>query len=145
MKPLPDPIADFLLEHHVLSLAVCFGDVPWAANAFFAFDAGSNRFVLLGSRDTRHSEMLLANRYAAGTITGQPLEISEVRGLQFYGPARVLEDESEREAALAMYYQRFPQARGMSAPVWEIQLLQLKLTDNRLGFGTKILWDRHDR
>lgn len=144
MKPLPDPIRALLDEHHVLSLAVCFGDVPWAANAFYAFDDAGKRLLLLGSRDTRHGEMMLANRYAAGTIAGQQRVIAEVRGLQFYGPARILEDDGERQAALDLYYRRFPEARGMVAPAWEIQLLQLKLTDNRLGFGTKILWDRHD-
>lgn len=32
----------------------------------------------------------------------------------------------------------------MSAPLWEIRLHSLKLTDNRLGFGTKIQWSQSD-
>ncbi len=143
MKPLPGPIHEFLLRHRLLSLAVCYGDVPWAANAFFAFDAQDIRLLLLSSRDSRHSEMLLANRYAAGTIAGEPHDLAPASGLQFYGPARVLEDEREREAALALYRRRFPQARHLSVPAWEIQLLQVKYVDDVQGYGTRLLWDRH--
>lgn len=139
---LPEPIRDFLAEHHVLSLAVCIGNRPWAANAFFAFDEPRVRLLFLSSTDTRHGEMLQANRHVAGTIAGQPLAIPQVRGLQFYGSVRVLGQNHERQSALGLYYARFPQAHGLSAPLWEIRLQHLKFTDNRQGFGSKLLWDR---
>ncbi|MCD7098592.1 pyridoxamine 5'-phosphate oxidase family protein [Stenotrophomonas sp. MMGLT7] len=143
MKPLPAPIIGFLARHRLLSLAVCYGDVPWAANAFFAFDEQDNRLVMLSGRGTRHSEMLLANRYAAGTIAGEPRDYSVASGLQFYGPARILEDPREREAALAIYRRRFPRVLDVSAPAWEIKLLQVKYVDDVQGYGTRLLWDRH--
>lgn len=144
MIRLPEPIRDFLAEHHVLSLAVCVGNRPWAANAFFAFDEPHVRLLFLSSIDTRHGGMLQTNRHVAGTIAGQPLEISQVRGLQFYGSVRVLELDHGRQPALGLYYARFPQAHGLSASVWEIRLQHLKFTDNRQGFGSKLLWDRGD-
>ncbi|WP_066098512.1 pyridoxamine 5'-phosphate oxidase family protein [Xanthomonas massiliensis] len=142
MNPLPARIEAFLQDHHVLSLAVCRDGEVWAANAFFAFDPAGVRFVFLGSQDTRHAAMLQANPHAAGTIAGQPLEISEIRGLQFEGDARLLETPVQRDAALGLYRARFPQAAALSAPAWELRPLRMKLTDNRLGFGTKILWTR---
>nr|MDM9317472.1 hypothetical protein [Escherichia coli] len=37
---------------------------------------------------------------------------------------------------------RFPVARMLSAPVWEIRLDEIKFTDNTLGFGKKMIWLR---
>ena len=43
----------------------------------------------------------------------------------------------------ARYVNRFPIARMLRAPVWEIRPDELKFTDNTLGFGTKLHWLRH--
>lgn len=141
MSSLPEPIRAFLADHHVLSLAMHANGTTWAASAFFAHDEQARRFLFLTATETLHGQMLLANADVAGTVAGQPLLISEVCGLQFRGSVRVLEDPDEQQAALDLYYARFPQARGMSAPIWEIRPAQLKLTDNRKGFGNKLLWD----
>lgn len=42
----------------------------------------------------------------------------------------------------AQYNRRFPVARVLSAPMWEIRLTELKFTDNTLGFGKKLHWMR---
>lgn len=143
MNTLPSDITDFLHAHHVLSLAVCSQDVPWAANAFFAFDKATASLAILGHLETQHARMLLANCHVAGTIAGQPASLSEITGMQFYGLARVVEDEAERRAGLKLYHARFPFAAGMAAPLWRIHLLRLKLTDNRTTFGSKTIWERH--
>jgi uncharacterized protein YhbP (UPF0306 family) len=50
----------------------------------------------------------------------------------------------DEEAAMrARYVNRFPIARMLRAPVWEIRPDELKFTDNTLGFGTKLHWLRH--
>jgi uncharacterized protein YhbP (UPF0306 family) len=33
-------------------------------------------------------------------------------------------------------------AVAMKAPVWRLKLNYIKMTDNTLGFGKKLLWDR---
>ncbi|MBJ4294868.1 hypothetical protein JGE43_18630, partial [Salmonella enterica subsp. enterica serovar Typhimurium] len=40
---------------------------------------------------------------------------------------------------------RFPVARVLPAPVWEIRLDEIKFTDNTLGFGKKLHWLRDSR
>jgi len=144
MTPIPPLIATQLTQLNVLSLAVCHDDMPWSASAFFAYDAAGQRLLLLSSAQTRHGQLLALNPRVAGTIADQFSEIAQIHGLQFYGLAGVLEQPAQREPALQLYLQRFPQARGFDAPVWEIRLLQLKFTDNRQGFGTKFQWHRHD-
>ncbi|EGF0722467.1 hypothetical protein IBO59_003311 [Salmonella enterica] len=43
------------------------------------------------------------------------------------------------------YIRRFPVARVLPAPVWEIRLDEIKFTDNTLGFGKKLHWLRDSR
>lgn len=132
-------IVAFIEQHHVMALATCVANDPWAANAFYAYDAETICFLILSSHDTRHGRFLGRNADVAGCIAAQPRLLSEVRGLQFAGSARLLQD-SEAEAANAVYYARFPDARRLRAPIWRIRPHLLKLTDNSLGFGTKLLW-----
>ncbi len=64
-----------------------------------------------------------------------------IRGVQFKGEIRLLSgDEADEKRAL--YVKRFPVARMLSAPVWELRLDELKFTDNTLGFGKKLHWLR---
>lgn len=144
MTSLPPPLIDFLHSHSVLSMATSYDGIPWSASAFYAFDEEATRLLMLSSLETRHGEMLSINPYMAGTITDQFSDIHQIHGLQYTGMARLLAVPADAAPALDLYYRRFPQAYGMTAPVWEIQLLHLKFTDNRVGFGSKTLWSRQD-
>jgi uncharacterized protein YhbP (UPF0306 family) len=142
MSVLPPEILAFLRSHHVLALAGADGDgMPWAASLFFAFDAPAQRLLVLSGHDTHHGAQLAIDARVAGTVAGQPHAIEEVRGLQFGGRCRELHG-ADAVQALSLYHAAFPQAQGMSAPVWEVELHTLKFTDNRLGFGHKVLWNR---
>ena len=77
----------------------------------------------------------------AGTVNGQPKTVALIRGVQFKGEIRRLEGE-ESDLARKEYNRRFPGARMLSAPVWEIRLDEIKFTDNTLGFGKKMIWLR---
>lgn len=145
MNSLPPLLADFLHSHSVLSLATCYDDIPWSASAFYAFDEDEARLLFLSSMDTRHGEMLSINPYVAGTITDQFTDIQQIHGLQYSGTAKRLDKPSDIAPALDLYYKRFPQAHGITAPAWEIQLMHLKFTDNRVGFGTKTLWSMNSK
>ena len=51
-------------------------------------------------------------------------------------------EEATEQIARAAYQKRFPVSRKVSAPLWEIELDEVKMTDNALGFGKKIAWVR---
>ncbi|RLS11995.1 hypothetical protein CKN53_21000, partial [Acinetobacter baumannii] len=40
------------------------------------------------------------------------------------------------------YCRRFPVAKVSSAPLWQLNLLEIKMTNNALGFGKKLHWSR---
>lgn len=144
MNPIPPSITAVLRRYQVLSLAVVEDGLPWAASVFFVSSPDDTRLVFLTALDTRHGQALLSRPGVAGTISAQFSEIADIHGLQLQGIARLIEAPDALADALALYYARYPLVRGMSAPAWEIELTHLKLVDNRLGFGTKILWNRHE-
>ncbi|ENB6579654.1 hypothetical protein ABGS11_004580, partial [Escherichia coli] len=98
-------------------------------------------FYLLTEEKTRHAQMSGPKAHVAGTVNGQPQTIALIRGVQFKGLIRRLEDE-ESHLIRQIYNRRFPIARMLSTPVWEIRIDEIKFTDNTLGFGKKLVWQR---
>ncbi|EFT9487797.1 YhbP family protein [Salmonella enterica] len=137
-------IGRWLAKQHVVTWCVRHEGELWCANAFYLFDAQNVALYLLTDDKTRHAQMSGACAPVAGTVNGQPKTVARIRGVQFKGEIRRLEGE-ESDAARKAYLRRFPVARVLPAPVWEIRLDEIKFTDNTLGFGKKLHWLRDSR
>lgn len=135
-------ISRWLKKQHVVTYCVTRDGELWCANAFYVYDAERVAFYLLSETDTRHGEMAGRLASVAGTVNGQPKSVALIRGVQYRGELRLLEGP-EAEQRRALYCRRFPVARAMPAPVWEIRVDELKFTDNTLGFGKKLSWQRN--
>lgn len=131
----------YLQRQHVLTLCCSAGGDLWAANCFYCFDATRLSFYIMTECHTHHARLMLANPKVSGTVSDQVAEVSLLQGVQFSGIIQLLES-TEEIAALSQYQIRFPIAHSRRAPLWELSLERLKMTDNRLGFGTKIIWQR---
>lgn len=134
-------ITRYLQKQHVLS--VCGGDPVWCANCFYVFNEEKVAFWLMSEESTRHGSQFVSDPRVAGTINGQPKSVLLIKGVQYAGCIRLLEGE-EKEQARKAYIKRFPIAATVSAPLWEIQPDELKMTDNALGFGKKLHWLRQN-
>ncbi|BFJ69685.1 MULTISPECIES: YhbP family protein [Salmonella] len=137
-------IGRWLAKQHVVTWCVHHEGELWCANAFYLFDAQNVALYLLTDDKTRHAQMSGACAPVAGTVNGQPKTVARIRGVQFKGEIRRLEGQ-ESDAARKAYLRRFPVARVLPAPVWEIRLDEIKFTDNTLGFGKKLHWLRDSR
>lgn len=143
-------IIDFIGEHHVLTVAsVALGDgatatsaaEPWCANAFYVFDPQEEAFIITSEEKTHHAQLFLENPKVAGTVVLETEEIGKIRGLQFTGTVRRC-DGGLFDRCRLLYLKRFPYAVFKGGEVWQITLDSLKYTDNRLGFGKKLHWQR---
>ncbi|ENZ5481173.1 hypothetical protein P805_02999 [Serratia marcescens BIDMC 44] len=134
-------IADFIGKQHVLTLCAGDGLDMWCANCFYVFDAAAMALWLMTEPHTRHGGLMLNNSRVVGTIAPKPKSIALIRGVQYRAEAVLLSGE-EAEAARARYCKRFPIARAMKASVWRLDLHEVKMTDNTLGFGKKLHWAR---
>jgi uncharacterized protein YhbP (UPF0306 family) len=127
----------FLSKHHLLSLATAADNRPQSASLFYAYDAGKVAFVVASEIKTEHIQNVLVNERVSGTVALETSEVGKIEGIQFKGRMQKL---TCKEGAL--YFERFPYARVMNPELWRIELEQIKLTDNRLGFGKKLYWQR---
>lgn len=134
-------ISRYLKKQHVLSLCAGSAQELWCANCFYVFDQQRVALWIMTEPDSQHGELMQQQSQVAGTINGQPKSVLLIKGVQYCGQISRLSGEPE-VIARAAYCRRFPVAKKVSAPLWEIRLDKLKMTDNALGFGKKLLWQR---
>lgn len=135
-------IKDFIEAHHVLTVAcVSQSGAPWCANAFYVFDDQEAGFIITSEEKTLHAQHFLENPQVAGAVVLETEEVGKIRGLQFSGTVRRCGGGLFDRCRLK-YLRRFPYAVLKGGEVWLLAVDRMKYTDNRLGFGKKLLWER---
>lgn len=129
-------IIRFIKKHHLLTLCTTDGTVPWAASCFYIYCEKNNTLVFASDADTRHIKNALQQHLVAGTIAPETFIIKRIRGIQFSGVLSEVTEENLRKK----YVKRFPVALFIPFKMWMITLHYIKMTDNSLGFGKKIIW-----
>ncbi len=134
-------IIRFFRKHHVLTIASSVNNEPWCANCFYVYLEEENTLVFTTGTDTRHGKEFAKNPLVAGSVVLETMVIGKIRGIQFQGIVSEPEGEMISKAKLA-YLKRFPPAALMDTHLWVVKLIHIKMTDNRLGFGKKVIWPR---
>ncbi|MDD5212718.1 MAG: hypothetical protein PHV62_09915 [Sulfuricurvum sp.] len=132
-----EKIGKFIFKHHLLSLAT-MGESLWCCSAFYAFDKETYTFIIASDEQTLHIQNTKIDKRVAGTIAQETKMVGKIQGIQFTGEIHAVEDERQR----ALYLKRFPYAAAMNPTLWKIALDTIKMTDNTLGFGKKLMWKR---
>ena len=136
-------IVKFLWKHHVLTIATCTGNDPWCASCFYVYLEEENALVFTSDLKTRHGQEFLKNKFVSGTVALETMIIGKIRGVQFSG--KVSEPSGNNMGkAKSHYLKRFPVAMLMETKLWIVELTYIKYTDNRLGFGKKLIWEKGD-
>ncbi|SFU36646.1 YhbP family protein [Xenorhabdus koppenhoeferi] len=134
-------ISRYLAEQHVFTLCTSSTQDLWCASCFYVFDADSVAFWFMTEPDTRHGQLMQKNPVVAGTIAGQTRNIAKIKGIQFRGEVLRLTGDAET-LARTRYCRRFPVASAAKSPIWQLNLNEIKMVDNTLGFGKKRHWQR---
>lgn len=134
-------IIDFIKDHHVLTLATSDNNIPYCANCFYAYLEDENMFVFTSDKDTRHATEALKNTTVAGSVVLETKTVGKIQGIQFsgkiYRPTNELKNKAQKT-----YLKKFPYTVLMKTTLWIIDLDFIKMTDNRLGFGKKLIWEK---
>ncbi len=130
-------ITKFITKHHVMTLATQSPEGVYCANAFYAFDSQSSALIFSTDATTRHGAEMIANSQVAASIVLETKVVGRIQGAQITG--RVVNATS---GDLTLYLSRFPYAVVMGLNMWRLEIDYLKLTDNTLGFGKKLIWNR---
>ena len=134
-------IIKYIHKNKVITLATSLNQQPYCANCYYAFDEKNGRLIFLSDEQTRHIQEALKNDLVAGTITTNHLSVAKIKGIQFTGKFMVPNEDLKKDF-YALYYDRFPFAKAKPEAIWGIALEFVKMTDNTLGFGTKISWEK---
>jgi uncharacterized protein YhbP (UPF0306 family) len=138
-KMIDNRIIRFFKKHHVLTIATTVEDEPWCANCFYAYIENENTLVFTTDLTTRHGKDFLKNSLVAGSVVLETMVLGKIRGIQFQGIVSEPDGEMSVKAGNA-YLKRFPPAILMDTHLWIVKLTHIKMTDNRLGFGKKLIW-----
>ncbi|HSK13146.1 MAG TPA: pyridoxamine 5'-phosphate oxidase family protein [Phnomibacter sp.] len=142
METIEQHISHFITRQTVASVACSDNDGHLICfNCYYAYDEEQQLLVFKTSDNSLHMQYLRERPQLAGTILPDKLNKLKVRGLQFTGQL-LYNGESLAKNVSKLYYRRFPFAMAMEGNVYAIRLDRLKMTDNTLGFGTKLVWDR---
>lgn len=137
---IDERFAKFIAKHHVLTLATVGSEgKPYVANCFYAYDKLRNRFIFTSDLTTRHGQEMAANGRVALSVVLETRVVGRVQGLQVEGIAEPGDEEAKRT-----YIKRFPYAAVAPLTLWMVEPTMLKLTDNTLGFGTKLIWQSEE-
>lgn len=139
---LPDErVVRFLKAHHVMTLATVNKGIPYCSNLFYAWMEEELMFVFTSSADTRHAADAATNGQVAGSVVLETRIVGKIQGIQFQGQMYRPEGELLGKAK-KRYLRRFPYAAVMDLELWVLEVEFIKMTDNQLGFGKKIIWTK---
>lgn len=138
---MTDPkIIAFIKEHHVLNLATCIDNSPYIASCFYAYNTEHNVFIFASDKQTKHVQQIEINSSVAAAITLETDVIGKIQGLQITGTAGLLKDAGLKK----FYFSKYPFVIIKNTTLWYLEPVFMKLTDNRLGFGKKIIWQKNE-
>jgi len=138
---IDERIVRFFRKHHVLTIATSVKDEPWCANCFYVYLEEKNALVFTTGHETRHGKEFMKNIVVAGSVVLETPVIGKIRGIQFQGIVSEPEGELSKTVRKS-FLKRFPVAMLMETHLWIVELTHIKMTDNRLGFGKKIIWTK---
>lgn len=100
-----------------------------------------NAIIFTSDQDTRHAQEFMKNPKVSGSVVLETMVIGKIRGIQFSGTVMDVPEDMLKRSQFA-YIKRFPVAALMETKLWMITPDHIKMTDNRLGFGKKLVWDK---
>lgn len=134
-----DSIRTFIQKQKNFTLCTAVNNVPYCASCFYAFLNDNNYLVFSSKKESKHIADALLNNMVAGTIIPDISKLGLIKGIQFSGNFIILSGYM-LERAKEAYYLKFPFSITMNVELWAIELLYIKMTDNKLGFGKKLEW-----
>tara|TARA_B110000003_G_C16265093_1_gene384609 strand:- start:104 stop:526 length:423 start_codon:yes stop_codon:yes gene_type:complete len=134
-------IITFIKEHHLLTLATSINGSPYCCNLYYVYNSKANKLCFSSDIKTKHAQDFIKNNNVAGSISVETKDISLIQGVQLLGKVFELRGEELRDTK-NIYLKAFPYAKSLPIHLWSMQLHYIKMTDNKLGFGKKLIWKK---
>ena len=143
MNQIEERVVKFIHEHHIFTLATSNNNKPYTCTCFYVYLEELNMIVFTSDKTTKHISDVQQQAFVAGAIALETSVVGKIRGIQFTGIITEL-NGVELSKAKKAYLMKFPVAILMKTTLWGIVPDFIKMTDNRLGFGKKLIWKKED-
>ncbi|MES2285634.1 MAG: pyridoxamine 5'-phosphate oxidase family protein [Bacteroidota bacterium] len=137
---MDEKIQSFMDNQKNLTFCTAADNTPHCASCFYSYISEGDLIVFKSDKNTKHIINALSNDKVAGTIMPDVGKVGTIRGIQFSGKFKIPKDDLLVQAK-KKYYGKYPFALAMAGDLWVIELQFVKMTDNTLGFGKKIIWE----
>lgn len=129
-------MAGFIQEHHVLSMATVQNNTSVSCSLFYLFIPQEQCLIFASDDKSEHIINILQNPNVSGAVHNETKELEHIRGIQMKGMVTNAEQRHEH-----LYLKEYPYAKDVgNKAFWKIKIIELKYTDNSLGFGQKETW-----
>ncbi|AGZ82103.1 pyridoxamine 5'-phosphate oxidase family protein [Campylobacter fetus] len=135
---MDENISKFLDKIHILTLGVISDGFPHLCSCFYAYDPDLNSFIVASKSSSKHIQSIKNQPNVAINIALDTKIVGKIEGVQANGVMGILDDERLEK----LYFKRFPYAKLLNPELYVIRVDYIKYTNNRLGFGKKIVWQR---
>jgi len=134
-------VIEFINKHHVLTMSTVLDNVPYSCNCFYTYIEEDNVIICTSDYKTKHISDVQQNNNVSGSIVLETSVVGKIQGVQFNGKLIEAKNDLYKKYKKA-YLKRFPFVIFKSTALWYIDLIYIKMTDNRLGFGKKLIWEK---
>lgn len=117
---------------------------PYCFSCFYAFDRHEGLMYFKSSANSLHAGLMKKNPFIAGSVLPDKLNKLSIKGIQFEAVALDSKNPNVQKG-MSNYFIKHPLALAMPGEIWALQINRIKMTDNTLGFGKKIIWDRFEK
>ncbi|MBT5641170.1 MAG: hypothetical protein HOJ38_06200 [Rhodobiaceae bacterium] len=137
---MDDRIVDFLSNNHLLSLATSKENIPHACNCYYVYDRTQHFLIFSSDPKTNHANHFLYNPHVSVTISKDNIDYKKIQGVQLSAVVHLIQKDLEKYTEI--YLNKFPFAKNMPLYLWFLEIISVKMTDNNLGLGNKINWQK---
>lgn len=137
MKLTKRQVLSFLSKYKLMTIAT-YGNFPWIASVFYAFDKELNIYFISNPR-TLHAKQILQNSKVAISIADSSQKYSDLKkGLQLYGIAEEVKGLTKLKFALKLWKQSVGvidpnlTSEGIAGSLFRITPKRVKLFDQRV-------------
>ncbi len=124
-----------------MTLATCIDSQPYCSVLFYSFEEKNEVLYFLSKPSSRHSKEIDANGAVSGSIIRGDSNIIKLQGVQFIGTCALVDLSSIAESK-RHFLSAHPYAVLGNDLIWCLRLEWIKMTDNTIGFGKKIVWEK---
>jgi uncharacterized protein YhbP (UPF0306 family) len=144
IKVLDKKIITFIKKHHVLTLATAIENKPYCCSCFYFYNEDNNEFIITSDLNTRHISEAMKQPNISGAIALETSMVGKIQGIQFTGIMTKIKGDDFIKMKTA-YVKHFPVAAFSELLLWRINIDFIKFTDNRFGFGKKMIWQQEKK